>query len=313
MPTADQRPTLGVVVMAYGGPNTLDEVEPYLLDVRGHRPTAPHIVEEVRARYAAIGGRSPIEERTRAQAAGIARALASDGPDAWRVVVGMRHWHPFIAQSLRELEADGVARAVGVVMAPHFSRMSIGAYERRIGDAGSTVDVRTVQSWHVLPGYVEAVSAGIGTALQRLDARDRPSAPILFTAHSLPERILEWRDPYPDQLAETVNAVMQRLGAREHRFAFQSAAMTSEPWLGPDARDVLRELAAAGHRAVVIAPIGFTCEHVEILYDVDIEMQRVAAELGVRLERAPMLDDAPAAMAGLAGLIRDTACAAGWR
>ncbi len=311
MPPAER---LGVVVMAYGGPNSLDDVEPYLLDVRGHRPTAPHIVEEVRGRYAAIGGRSPIEERTRAQAAAIARALASDGPDAWRVIVGMRHWRPFIADSLRELEAEGVTRAIGVVMAPHFSRMSIGAYERRIVDAGSRVEVRTVQSWHLLRGYVETTASDIATTLERFAPEERASVPILFTAHSLPRRILEWGDPYPDQLKETVHAVMQHVGTRRpHHFAFQSAAMTPEPWLGPDAGDVLREIAAAGHRSVVIAPIGFTCEHVEILYDVDVEMQRLAATLSVHLERVPMLGDSPAAMHGIAGLVRDAARAASWR
>jgi protoporphyrin/coproporphyrin ferrochelatase len=311
MTTGDSR-VIGVVVMAYGGPDSLADVEPYLMDVRGHRPTAPHVVDEVRARYASIGGRSPILERTRAQAAAIARALGADDAGSWKVVVGMRHWHPFIAQSLGELAAAGVTRAVGVVMAPHFSKMSIGAYEKRIADAASGIDVRTVQSWHLLPGYVQAVAEGIDATLGRLDAAERPRAPILFTAHSLPQRILEWGDPYPTQLNETVAAVMTRVGERKHRFAFQSAAMTPEPWLGPDARDVLRDLAGAGHRSVVVAPIGFTCEHVEILYDVDIELQRLARELGVRLERVPMLDDAPGAMEGIAALVRDTARVAGW-
>ncbi len=303
---------IGVIVMAYGGPDSLADVEPYLMDVRGHRPTAPHVVEEVRARYASIGGRSPILERTQAQADAISRALPADGAQSWHVVVGMRHWHPFIAQSLADLTAAGVTRAVGVVMAPHFSRMSIGAYEKRIADAASGVEVRTVQSWHLLPGYVEATAAGIETTLGRLDPAERASAPILFTAHSLPQRILEWGDPYPTQLNETVAAVIEKIGPREHRFAFQSAAMTPEPWLGPDASSILRDLAGAGHRSVVIAPIGFTCEHVEILYDVDIELQRLAKELGVRLERAPMLDDSAAAMQGIAALVRDTARDAGW-
>ena len=304
---------IGVLVMAYGGPDTIDDVEPYLLDVRGFRPTAAHILNDVRSRYAAIGGRSPILERTRAQAAAIERALASDGDDAWRVVLGMRHWNPRIKEALGELERDGITRAVGVVMAPHYSRMSVGAYERNVANASSPVETRTIQSWHLLPGYVQALAERVQLALARFPEAERDDVEVLFTAHSLPQKILEWNDPYPDQLAATVRAVMELLGDRPHRFAFQSAAMTTEPWLGPDASVALGTIAGEGGRNVVITPIGFTCEHVEILYDVDIEFQRRAAELGLRLERVPMLDDAPVAMAGIADMVRESAHVAGWR
>ncbi len=304
------RPT-GVLVMAYGGPSRLAEVEPYLMDVRGFRPTPPTVVEEVRRRYEAIGGRSPILERTRAQARALEAALNSNG-NRFSAAVGMRHWTPYIRDALAELQAADISRAVGVVMAPHYSRMSIDAYYRKVREAGIAIEIAPIEEWHLLPGYLEALAARVRQALERFPAAGRDGIPVIFTAHSLPRRILEWDDPYPGQLEATMRAVLDRLGDRPHRFAYQSAAMTGDPWLGPDAGDVLEELAAEGYRAAVLAPVGFTCEHVEVLYDVDIELQRRAGELGVRLERVDMVNDDPGMMAGLADLVRQTAAARGW-
>lgn len=304
--------TTGVLVMAYGGPDSLDDVGPYLLDVRGGRDTPAAVVEEVRRRYARIGGRSPILEQTRAQAAALDTLLNSNGR-RFAVAVGMRHWHPFIRDAVRELRERGVTRLVGVVMAPHYSRMSVGAYYRALAGAAAGVEVRGVEQWHLLPGYVTTVADHVREALARFAADIRDRVPVVFTAHSLPERIRTWDDPYPAQLAATVAAVAEALGPHPHRFAYQSAAMTPEPWLGPDAAEVVDDCARDGAPGVVIAPIGFVSEHVEILYDVDIELRARAAARGMRLERIRMVNDAPAAMAGLAGLVRDTAREAGWR
>ncbi len=302
---------IGVLVMAYGGPNSLAEVEPYLLDVRGFRSTPAEVVEEVRRRYEAIGGRSPILERTRAQAAALGAALnAGDGE--FVVAVGMRHWYPYVADALAELAAAGVTRAVGLVMAPHYSRLSVDLYFRKVNEARAGIEIAPIEEWHLLPEYIAAVEDSIRAALQRFRAEERGRIPIVFTAHSLPARILEWRDPYPAQLEATMRAVVRRLGERPHRLAYQSAAMTPERWLGPDAGEVLGELAAEGHRAVLVAPIGFTCDHVEILYDVDIELTRRARESGVRLERTAMLNAHPTLVAGLARLVREAAAARGW-
>lgn len=303
--------TTGVLVMAYGGPDSLDDVEPYLLDVRGGRETPAAIVAEVRERYAQIGGRSPIRERTDAQAAALADRLNADG-QRFTVAVGMRHWHPYIRQTVADLRAQGVQRLVGLVMAPHYSRMSVGAYHRALAEASEGLEVRGIEQWHLLPGYISTLAERVREAWERFPAADRARVPVIYTAHSLPERIRSWDDPYPTQLAETVEAVTAALGSHPHRFAYQSAAMTREPWLGPDAGDVLEELAGAGAPGVVIAPIGFVCEHVEILYDVDIELQARAATVGVQLERIRMVNDAPAVMAGLADLVRDTAHTGGW-
>ena len=306
--------TIGVLVMAYGGPNNLDEVEPYLLDVRGYRPTAPQIVHEVRERYREIGGRSPILERTQAQAAALEVALnaGQDGILPYKTFVGMRHWRPYIKDALAEMTSAGIACVVGLVMAPHYSRMSIGAYYKKVDEAQSPVEVARIERWHLLPGYLDSLAGHVRAALEKFPADVRANVPIIFTAHSLPQRILEWNDPYPDELRATVAAVMERLGPHPHEFAFQSAAMTLDPWLGPDAGDVIAQLAREGHKHVLIAPVGFVCEHVEILYDVDIVFKRQAESLDVQLERIEMLNTSPLMIAGLAELVQGKAGEAGW-
>lgn len=296
---------IGVLVMAYGGPNSLDEVEPYLLDVRGYRPTSPEIVAEVRERYREIGGRSPILEQTRAQAAALEAALNCDGEQAFKVFVGMRHWHPFIKDTLAEMVAAGITSVVGLVMAPHFSQMSIAAYYKRIEEAGLPIQLVRIEDWHLLPGYLDALAARVRDALKKFPAEVRDETHIIFTAHSLPQRILAAGDPYPQQLRESMEAIMQRLGPHPHEFAFQSAAISSEPWLGPDAGDVIKRLASEGKTHVLIAPIGFVCEHVEVLYDVDIVFKLEAEAHNIHLERIEMLGTHPAMIDGLAKLVRE--------
>jgi ferrochelatase len=302
---------IGVLVMAYGGPNRLEDVEPYLLDVRGFRPTPPEIVAEATARYARIGGRSPILEHTAAQARALAAAL-SNGAGRFDVAVGMRHWHPYIRDALVAMAGRGIRRAVGLVMAPHYSRLSIGAYFAAVEAAQSGVTVRPIECWHLLPGYLSALAHRVRAALDRLPEPERAEAPVIFTAHSLPERIQSWHDPYPTQLHETVEALMRLLGPRPHRLAYQSASHTPESWLGPDVAEVLEELARGGVRHAVVAPIGFVSEHVEILYDLDIALRERAEALGVGVQRAAMLNDAPAMIEGLAELVRATAGEVGW-
>ncbi len=302
---------IGLLVMAYGGPNNIDEVEPYLLDVRGYRPTAPEIIHEVRERYREIGGRSPIREQTQAQANALESALNSSGKD-FKAFIGMRHWHPYIKDSLAEMQKQGIDRAVGLVMAPHYSRMSIGAYYKKIEEADSPIEFLRVEDWHLESGYLDALADRVRAALQCFPADVRADVPIIFTAHSLPQKILEWNDPYPAQLHETVEAVMRWLGAHPHEFAFQSAAISTEPWLGPDAGEAIKRLASEGKKNILLCPIGFVCEHVEILYDVDIVYQRLAKSLNVRLERIKMLNTAPTMINDLAQLIRIKTKEAGW-
>lgn len=302
---------IGLLVMAYGGPDKLEDVEPYLLDVRGYRPTSQEIIHEVRERYREIGGRSPILEQTQAQADALESALNVNGKE-FKAFVGMRHWHPFIKDVLAEMQAQGIEKAVGVVMAPHYSRMSIGAYYQRLEEANSPIAISRIENWHLEAGYIHTLANRVRAALQRFPEEIRADVPVIFTAHSLPEKILEWNDPYPAQLRETVSAVMEKLGSQPHEFAFQSAAISTIPWLGPDAGEVIESLVAKGKKHILLCPIGFVCEHVEILYDIDIVYQNLARSLGIHLERIEMLNTAPEMIDGLAGLIREKAKEAGW-
>ena len=301
---------IAVLVMAYGGPGNLAEVEPYLMDVRGGRPTKPELVEEVRARYARIGGRSPILELTEAQAAAVGRAL---GVDRFKVFVGMRHWHPFIPDVVNAIAGAGFKRIVGVAMAPHYSNMSVGAYEKKLlqaADAGGRLDVALVRNWWQQPQFQDATAQRISQALQRFP--DPSRVQVIFTAHSLPEKILASADPYPDELKASAEAVARRARLGNWRMAYQSAGATPEPWLGPDAEEVITELAQDGHKSILLVPIGFVCDHVEILYDIDVEYQALAARLGIQLERTASLNADPGLVAAVADSVHKTVAQRGW-
>jgi ferrochelatase len=265
----------------------------------------------VRERYREIGGRSPILEQTQAQASVLEAALNINGTE-FKAFVGMRHWHLYIKDTLSEMQAHGIQRAVGLVMAPHYSRMSIEACFKKIEEAKSPIEVAPIKDWYLVPGYLDTLVSRVRATLERFPADVRSQVPVIFSAHSLPQRILEWNDPYPDQLRATVDAVMQRLGDQLHDFAFQSAAISNEPWLGPDVSVLIKRFAEQGQKNIISCPIGFVCEHVEILYDIDIVYQKLAKSLGVRLERIEMVHTAPQMIAGLAELIRRTAKEANW-
>ena len=297
-----------VLVVAYGAPLSLDEVEPYLLDVRGGRDTPRAVVEEMRARYAAIGGRSPLLERTREQAEALRQRLDDGTP----VFIGMRHWRPFIKDALADAARRGVRRLVALAMAPHFSRLSIGAYQRKIDEARGPIEVALVAQWFDHPRFLDAVAGRVREALQRFPADRRDQVTVIFTAHSLPERILAEGDPYAAQLAASVAGVMTRLPAQPHEFAFQSAGQSPGPWLGPDAAQLLERLAGEGRRDVLFCPIGFVADHLEVLYDVDIEFRRRAGELGMRFERTTSLNADPMLIETLADLVRQAARERGW-
>jgi ferrochelatase len=298
---------LAVLLMAYGGPGSLDDVEPYLNDVRGGRPTSPELLHEIRERYAQIGGRSPILELTQAQAAAVGYALGA----GFEVYVGMRHWHPYIREAADEIARAGHRSVIGVVMAPHYSAMSVGVYEKKLLEAAQDrFETALVRSWGDHPAFLEAVAEHVSQALQRFPS---PSAvQVIFTAHSLPQRVLAAGDPYPDELHASAAAVAKRRGLSDWRFAYQSAGATPEPWLGPDAGDVITELAAAGRKAFLLVPIGFVCDHVEILHDIDVEYQALAKRLGVHLERTDSLNDDAGLVAAIADVARTAARVRGW-
>lgn len=292
-----------VFLMALGGPDSLENVEPYLLDLRGGRPTSPELVEEIRERYRATGGRSPVLDITRSLGAKL------EARRRVHVFVGLRHWHPFIAEAWQEIVDFGPDRVIGICMAPQFSAMTVGKYLEKLDDArrdvgGADIPLSTVRSWATHPGLVAGLAERISEALARFPEGDRPAVPVLFTAHSLPERILRDGDAYPDEVRATMDAVVARLPAGQPTtFAFQSQGRSPEPWLGPEVEPTLGGLAADGVPGVVIAPIGFLSDHVETLYDIDIEFAARAEKLGLRLERTAMLNDSDALADTLAALV----------
>lgn len=310
-------PRRAVLLMAYGGPARLEEVEPFLLDVRGGRPTPPELVEEVRERYRAIGGGSPILARTREQAAALEARLnrlgEPDGGGPWRVFVGMRHWHPYIRQAVGEIAAGGFERLVALCLAPQYSAISVGAYLRSLdaaleeaGEAGARLRVTRIPSWHDHPGFVAALAEEAGRARDAFAPEERAGLQVVFTAHSIP--VSEpgegaGADPYAAQVRETAEAVAGRAGIRSWRLAYQSAGARPGAWLGPSLGEVLRELAAAGRRSVLVAPVGFVSDHVEVLYDLDVEARARAAELGLHLERTASLNASPRFIDALADLV----------
>lgn len=295
---------LGVLAMAYGTPDGPDDLEAFYTDIRRGRPPSPELLAELRGRYAAIGGRSPLLEITRAQARGVQQALADRGVRA-TVAIGMRHWAPTIEDGMAELARAGVDRVVAFVLAPHFSRMSVGAYAERARDAAAAVPLplTVVPSWHLEPGYVAVLAGAVETALGTLPDGARTGAHVLFTAHSLPERILADGDPYPDQLRETAAAVAERSGLARWSIAWQSAGRTADPWIGPDVLDVLPGLAEQGATGVVVCAAGFVADHLEVLYDLDIEARARAKELGLPFARAASPNDHPLLVCALADVV----------
>lgn len=306
---------IGVLVMAYGGPNRIEDVEAYLLDVRGGDSIPAPMLAEVKRRYQLVGGRSPILERTRAQADGLQAALDSRGA-GMRTYVGMRHWHPTLSEAVASMVADGIRAMVGLVMAPHYSRMSVEMYYQRLAEVIAShhpgLSVARIDSWKDDPAYLGVLRDRIAGALVRFPAEVRSRVELVFTAHSLPERILEWNDPYPAELRVTFDALRQAFPGLPAHFAYQSAGMTPEPWLGPEAGALMEERLADGATAFLVVPMGFVSEHLEILYDVDIVLrQRVEARGGL-LERIEMPGDDPGLMASLAERVRTAAEARGW-
>lgn len=294
-----------VLLLAYGGLDSLDDIPAYLRDIRGGRATPPELVHEITERYRLIGGRSPLLEITRSLAAKLQAVVGLP------VYTGMRHWHPLIKDTVAIMAADGVDDFVAICLAPHYSQLSIGAYHARLDEAlaaaGWETVVRFVQSWHTQPDYLDGIAANVRHTLERFGG---PSGwdgqvKVIFTAHSLPRFILERGDPYDRQLHETAQLLAGRLGLPDGRwqFCYQSAAQTGVPWLGPQIEDLVAQLAQAGERNLLVAPIGFIADHVEVLYDIDIGVQAVARKHGARVKRTPMLNDSPALVAALASLV----------
>ncbi|HZD78875.1 MAG TPA: ferrochelatase [Actinomycetota bacterium] len=314
-------PPIGVLVMAYGTASGPDDIERYYTDIRGGRPPTPEHLQELRERYAAIGNRFPLLEITRRQAEGLERDLnrPADGR-TFRTYLGMKHSEPFIPEGVARMRADGIERALGIVMAPHWSGMSIETYVERVEkavaeDGGPAFGF--VRGFHDHPGFVDLLASRIEQASKELPAEARDGAAVIFSAHSLPVRTLEDGSQrckacfrceascrYRDGLRETAALVAERLGLEHATTGWQSAGRTADPWWGPPIEDLIRDVARQGRPGVVVCSAGFVADHLEILYDLDIEAREVAEDAGIAFARTRMPNADPAFTALLAEVVR---------
>lgn len=293
--------TVGVVVMAYGTPASPEDIPAYYTHIRRGRPPSDEQLAELTARYDALGGTSPLAQRTRAQLDAIARALDDAAPGRFLVRLGQKHAAPFIEDAVEQLAGEGVDHVVGVVLAPHYSGFSVGQYNERAGAAAAQHDTTYsgIERWSLEPAFIEHQAGSVRERLASLPERTK----VVFTAHSLPERVLEG-DPYPDELRASAEAIAGAAGLApwsSWSLGWQSAGRTPEPWRGPDILDIIRELAGTGRAdGVLVVPQGFTSDHLEVLYDLDIEAAGVAAEVGLAFARTDVVNDDPAVMGALA-------------
>ncbi len=276
--------------MAYGSPDSLEDVEAYYEDIlRGRKPTETALRDLI-DRYKAIGGGSPLLKITKAKAARLQETLGEE----YKVYIGMRHWHPYIRKAVLKMKEDGVKEALGLIMAPHYSRLSIGKYietvESALVENEADIDFQYIESWGAEPLFIDALSSQVAKGLEMFSVKERKNLHVIFTAHSLPERIMTWNDPYIDQLMESSRLVSEKADLPHWHFSFQSAGRTPEKWLGPDLSETIAELDAAEIKAILVCPVGFIADHLEVLYDIDIEAKNQAMALGMHLERVPSLN-----------------------
>jgi ferrochelatase len=300
--------TIGVLVMAYGTPSSRDGVATYYTRIRHGRPPSDEQLADLVRRYDAIGGISPLTRRTLDQVAALAAALEASDPGRFDVRFGSKYEPPLIEEAAAALRDEGFTEVVGLALAPHSSTMSTDQYMARAREAlGDAVVLRAVGAWWEAPGFLELVARRVTDALERLPEDQRQSTEVIFSAHSLPERILSDGDTYADQLRESADRAARLAGVTRYDVAWQSAGRTTETWLGPDILEVLALKAAAGVTCVVSCPIGFVSDHLEVLFDIDVEAQRVAREVGITLVRTDSLNDDPTFVAVLADVVRGVA------
>jgi ferrochelatase len=292
-----------VLLMAHGTPESVDQMPEYLRLVRGGREPSAELIEEMTHNWKSIGGRSPLTDITFDQGKALEAELASQALPM-PVAVGMRNWKPFIADALRALLSSGARRIVGIPLAPQFSTLSVQKYmDAATAALPAGVEFSCVRSFHDHPLLIEAFAERVRAAA--------PAAgeDVVFTAHSLPQRVAAAGDPYPNEVAATAKAVAARSGIAVFHRAFQSAGRTPEPWLGPDLSDLVRERAAAGATKILVVPIGFVCDHTEILFDVDVQATEAARQARVALRRTESLNTSPTFIRALASLVIETVAA----
>jgi protoporphyrin/coproporphyrin ferrochelatase len=296
--------TTGVLVMAYGTPTTPDDVEAYYTRIRHGRAPTPEQLADLQRRYNAIGGTSPLARRSADQVAGIAAALEQRVPGGFDLRFGSKYEPPLLETTAESFREDAFDVVVGLVLAPHSSSMSTDQYMSRAKEAlGDEIDFLAIGAWWQFPGFLEIVAARVNAALSHIPNERRATTDVIFSAHSLPEKILATGDTYPEQLRESAERTAALAGVERWDVAWQSAGRTPDPWMGPDILQALRDKRALGVTDVVSCPIGFVSDHLEVLFDIDIEAQGVAHEVGLNLVRTASLNDDPTFMALLADVV----------
>ena len=299
---------LGILFMAYGGPESLDDMPGYLSDIRAGRVTSSAVLDEITNNYRLIGGKSPLPEFTRAQVEATMAQLEATGRPL-KAYIGMRHWSPWIEDAVRDMLEDGVKEAVAIVLAPHYSSLSVAKYQKKIKAAlemyHGHIDFAFIDDYHTEPGYITALADRVREGIQSFPEGERDDVHVILSAHSLPVRIEKEGDPYSKQLLESARLIAAQAGlnADQWSWSYQSAGRSPEPWLGPQLDEHLHDLAAKGIKKVVSVPVGFVSDHVEILFDIDIAAQEVARELGMTLVRPPALNTDPLFIGTLASVI----------
>ncbi len=299
-----------MLLLAHGSPDSLDGMAEFLKNVRNGHPAPPELVAEMTHRYGLIGGRSPLLDITMRQAQALEKNLGDD----WRVFVGMRNWKPYISDAVAEIARDGVSRLICLCLAPQNSTLSTGLYRKRLkmaeSERGIDLPMHFIESWHLHPLLVEAFA---GRLRERMAELSGQKYAVVFTAHSLPTRVLAAGDPYHQQVQETARAVADAARpAHNWLFAYQSQGANREPWLLPTVENVMLDLRRDGFSTVLVAPIGFVADHVEVLYDIDIGFQEFARQIGLKLVRTDSLNDRPEFIDAMAAVVREAAEAA-WR
>ncbi|MBA3890237.1 MAG: ferrochelatase [Gemmatimonadaceae bacterium] len=297
-----------ILVMAYGSPQRPEDVEPYYTHIRRGRAPSPEQLTDLLARYARVGGVTPLHRHTDAVVDRLREMLAAEGTPL-PVYVGMKHWHPFVKEAVQRMSDDGIRHAHAIVLAPHYSRLSIGEYRKYLDEAIATLaepmTVDLVESWHRQPEFIAMMADLVRGGLEKFAPDEQSDVRVVFSAHSLPMRIRTWGDPYESELRASARVVAEQVGLAQWDWAWQSAGATGEPWLGPDILDFLKELADQGVKRVLQVPIGFVSEHLEVLFDIDLEARQRAAELGMRLERSELPNARPGFITAVRAALRD--------
>lgn len=311
----DQLGKIGVLVMSYGTPESLDDVEAYYTHIRRGNAPSEEQLQELTSRYEAIvGGVFPLRENTNAQVANLQARLDELHPNNFKCFQGLKHAKPYIEDGVEMMAQQQIKQAVGIVLAPHYSVMSVGGYVKRAAAKAKElgIEMQFVESYHLHPQLIKALTDRVKQKFTELEPhKGQKPVKVLFSAHSLPEKIRALGDPYEQQLLDTSAAVAKAAEIEDWQFTWQSAGRTHEPWLGPDILDTMEEVAAEGYKAVLSAPIGFVSDHLEVLYDLDIEAKQKAQELNISFDRTAMLNSDPLYMDTLAESIIELAFASG--